>query len=88
MAALALSVAHVGWTQQPAASPQAPAAADDNRTAKQKLLADQAQLLVAMATELKMEVDKTNKNILSLTVVRKAEQIEALAHRMKDEGRK
>ena len=83
-----------GQQTPPSPAPQAPpalqepATKDDNRTPKQKLLADQAQRLVAMATELKVEVDKTNKNILSLDVVRKAEEIEALAHRMKDQGRK
>ena len=81
-----------GRAQQPVAAPQSSATAvgakEDLRTSKQKQLADEAQRLVAMATELKVEVDKTNKNILSLQVVRKAEEIEVLAHRMKDEGKK
>ena len=58
------------------------------RTSKQKLLDEQAQRLVTMANELKAAVDKTNKNILSLDVVRKAEEIESLAHKMKDQGKK
>ena len=88
-----------GWGQQPSAVPM-PAAAqvptapegdpakDASRSSKQKLLDDQAQRLVAMANELKTAVDKTNKNILSLDVVRKAEEIELLAHKMKDQGKK
>jgi hypothetical protein len=72
-----------------AASPaEANQAQETTRTSKQKLLDDQAQSLVTMANELKTAVDKTNKNILSLEVVRKAEQIELLAHKMKDQGKK
>jgi len=59
-----------------------------SRTSKQKLLDDQAQRLVTMANELKAAVDKTNKNILSLDVVRKAEEIESLARKMKDQEKK
>jgi hypothetical protein len=37
-----------------------------------------------MATELKDYVDKTNENVLSLEVVKKAEEIEKLAHSVKE----
>ena len=92
-----------GWGWQRSAPPmqtpppiptQAPAVAAGDppketiRTSKQKLLDDQAQRLVTMANELKMAVDKTNKNILSLDVVKKAEEIEFLAHKMKDQGKR
>ncbi len=40
--------------------------------------------LLAMANELKQYVDKTNENILSLEVIRKAEQIEKLAKSVKE----
>ena len=40
--------------------------------------------LLKLATELKEYVDKTNENVLSLTVLKKAEQIEKLAHSVKD----
>lgn len=73
---------------QPQASAENDPAKEDSRTLKQKLLDDQAQRLVTMANELKAAVDKTNKNILSLDVVRKAEQIELLAHKMKDQGKR
>lgn len=39
--------------------------------------------LLALAQELKSSVDKTNENILSLEVIRKAEQIEKLAKDVK-----
>lgn len=48
-----------------------------------KLVAD-AQRLVELSTELKAEVDKTSKDELSVTVIRKAEQIEKLAHDVKE----
>ena len=40
--------------------------------------------LLKLATELKEYVDKTNENVLSVNVLRKAEQIEKLAHSVKD----
>ncbi len=53
-----------------AGQPAAPASPSrDNRTEKQKALAMQTERLFDMATELKAQVDKTNKNILSLMVV-------------------
>jgi spore coat polysaccharide biosynthesis protein SpsF (cytidylyltransferase family) len=39
--------------------------------------------LLKLATELKEYVDKTNENVLSLDVVKKAEEIEKLAHNVK-----
>jgi len=86
--------AMAGQSLPPSASvsaPDKPALASpdvDRRSGKQKELAEQAQRLVDMATELKVQVDKTNKNILSLDVVRKAEEIETLAHRMKEQARR
>lgn len=63
-------------------------ASTDTRTDKQKALAQQTEVLFDMATELKAQVDKTNKNILSMKVVEKAEQIEQMARAMKDQARK
>src|SRR5579871_593808 len=40
--------------------------------------------LFQLATELKASVDKTNENLLSLDVVRKAEEVEKLAKRVKE----
>ena len=65
-----------------------PTATPDTRTEKQKALAMQTDRLFAMATELKAQVELTNKNILSLKVVQKAEEIEALAKGMRGQGKK
>jgi hypothetical protein len=40
--------------------------------------------LLKLATELKDYVDKTNENVLSFDVVKKAEEIEKLAHSVKE----
>jgi hypothetical protein len=57
--------------------------------AKKANLERQAQLkrdtdkLFQLSTELKQYVDKTNENVLSLDVLKKAEEIEKLAHNVK-----
>jgi methionyl-tRNA synthetase len=43
-----------------------------------------AEKLLKLATELKQYVDKSNENILSLEVVKKAEEMEKLAHSVKE----
>jgi nitric oxide reductase activation protein len=40
--------------------------------------------LLKLAVELKASVDKSNENLLSMDVVKKAEEIEKLAHSVKD----
>ncbi len=40
--------------------------------------------LLSLATELKQYVDKTNENTLSVEVIKKAEEIEKLAHTVKE----
>lgn len=49
---------------------------------KQEIAGECADLL-KMATALKTEVDKTTKDTLSVTVVRKAGEIEQLAHKVR-----
>jgi hypothetical protein len=51
---------------------------------KDQLAADTAKLL-QLANELKAEMDKSTKDTLSLSVVKKAEQVEKLAHKVRDE---
>ena len=51
---------------------------------RQKKLVEDTAKLVALANELKVVVDKSNKNTLSLDVVRKADEIEKLAHSVKE----
>jgi hypothetical protein len=57
----------------------AEAAEAKNRTR----MVDDSTKLLQLATELQNAVDKSNKDQLSLDVVRKAEEIEKLAHQMK-----
>lgn len=51
---------------------------------RQKQLVDDTQKLLSLANELKADVDKSNKDTLSLDVVRKADEIEKLAHNVKE----
>jgi hypothetical protein len=57
-----------------------------NTQRKKQLAADSARLL-KLATELKTEVDKTTKDTLSVNVIRKADEIEKLAHSVKENMR-
>jgi len=52
--------------------------------ARQALLKTDTDKLLKLAVELKDYVDKSNENVLSLDVVKKAEEIEKLAHSVKD----
>ncbi len=51
---------------------------------RQKKLAEDTDKLLVLTTALKAEVDEANKDILSLEMVKKAEQIEKLAHSVKE----
>jgi hypothetical protein len=51
---------------------------------RKKQIADDSAKLLKLATELKTEVDKTTKDTLSLNVIRKADEIEKLAHNVKE----
>jgi len=54
-----------------------------NRERQAQLQRDTENLL-KLANELKQSVDKSNENTLSLDVVKKAEEIEKLAHSVKE----
>jgi hypothetical protein len=54
---------------------------------RKKQIADESARLLAMAADLKAEVDKTTKDTLSIPVVRKAGEIEKLARSVKDRNR-
>jgi len=62
--------------------------ADTNYSAanneRRKQIGEDSAKLLKLATELKTEVDKSNKDTLSLGVIRKAEEIEKLAHSVKE----
>ncbi len=45
---------------------------------------EQTDKLFQLATELKTAVDKSNENLLSLDVIRKAEEVEKLAKKVKE----
>ena len=51
---------------------------------RQAALKRDTDKLLKLATELKDYVDKTNESVLSLEVVKKAEEIEKLAHSVKE----
>ena len=54
---------------------------------RQKDLVRDTDKLFTLATDLKAEVDKTNKDVLSVEVVKKAEEIEKLARSVKERMR-
>ncbi len=54
-----------------------------NKKRQQDLKSDTDKLF-QLATELKAAVDKTNENMLSLDVVRKADEVEKLAKRVRE----
>lgn len=76
---------------QPAASPEPPPppvhAADAGGDQARQQINNECADMMQMANDLKSEVDKTNKDVLSLAVVRKANDIEQLAHRVRDQMR-
>ncbi|MGB8772416.1 MAG: hypothetical protein WCC92_22590 [Candidatus Korobacteraceae bacterium] len=57
-----------------------------NLKREQDLKKDTAKLL-ELATELKQYVDKTNQDTLSVEVIKKAEEIEKLAHSVKEKAK-
>jgi nitric oxide reductase activation protein len=51
---------------------------------RQKRLVADTDKLLTLATQLKQDVDKSNKDVLSVDVVKKADEIEKLAHSVKE----
>jgi hypothetical protein len=68
----------------PLAVPAAARAPESANAERRRQIADDAARLVTLATALKAEVDKTDKDTLSLTVIRKADEIEKLARTVKE----
>lgn len=52
-----------------------------------KKLKQHAQDLADLAKSLQTEIEKSNENVLSLEIVKKAEQAEKLAKKIKDEAK-
>ena len=83
-------------TPVPAAAPQVETRQDPTQKEMQERIAREAnkkrqqdireetEKLFQLATELKAAVEKTNENLLSLDVVRKAEEVEKLAKKVKE----
>ena len=70
--------------EDPFAGKVAEQQARSRNTDRQKKLVSDTDKLLSLATELKQEVDKTDKNTLSVDVVKKADEIERLAHSVKE----
>jgi hypothetical protein len=51
---------------------------------RQKQLVADTQKLLSLANELKADMDKSTKDTMSLDVIRKADEIEKLAHNVKE----
>jgi hypothetical protein len=51
---------------------------------RRKQISDDSARLLKLAADLKAEVDKTTKDTLSLNVIRRADEIEKLAHDVKE----
>jgi hypothetical protein len=58
--------------------------AKKNNLERQAALKKDTDKLLKLAVELKDDVDKSNENVLSLDVLKKADEIEKLAHSVKD----
>jgi hypothetical protein len=59
-------------------------APNDARSEREKQIAEDNAKLLKLATDLKAEVDKTSIDTLSLSVIRKADEIEKLAHSVRE----
>ena len=70
------------------AKPDAPVKPLTPEQARQAQYVADSQKLYQLAQELKVEVDKSNKNTLSIAVTRKADEIEKLAKNLKERMRK
>jgi hypothetical protein len=70
-----------------ATSPEATATKSNPSDARKAQILEDTNRLYRMAEELKAEVAKSNKDILSVAVVKKADEIEKLAKSLKDRMR-
>jgi len=76
LAAILLLSSQPGTTQDPVQQPLP--------EKKDQLAADSAKLL-QLATELKAAIDKSTKDQLSITVIKKADEVEKLARKVREE---
>ena len=59
-------------------------ASRNRNTERYKRMVSDTEKLLALSTELKADVDKTTKNEMSVDVIKKAAEIEKLAHDVKE----
>lgn len=83
-AAIRMPDANAQMQMQQQAKPSKQEKLEAANTARRKQIADDASRLLQLATELKSAVNKTDKDTLSLDVIRKAESIERLAKGVKE----
>ena len=74
-------------TPQAAVTTPQPPPPETPQDAHQAQLAADSAALLQLAQELKAEVDKTNKDTLSVSVIRKATEIEKMARNLKEQMR-
>jgi hypothetical protein len=86
LCAVILSAQPIRQSARPPA-PQGGLPPDASSAQPKKQIADDSAKLLQLATDLKTEVDKTTKDTLSITVIRKAGEIERLAHAVKERTR-
>ena len=70
--------------QDPAQKEMQERMAKEANKKRQQDIRNDTDKLFQLATELKAAVDKSNENLLSLDVVRKAEEVEKLAKKVKE----
>jgi hypothetical protein len=87
----AVRAAHLDGTQPQAESPAEKEMLDrqarEANKKRQEDIRNDTEKLFRLASELKAAVDKSNEHLLSLEVIRKADEVEKLAKRVKDKMR-
>jgi flagellar motility protein MotE (MotC chaperone) len=76
--------AQIETRQDPAQKEMQDRMAREANKKRQQDIREQTEKLFQLATELKTAVDKSNENLLSLDVIRKAEEVEKLAKKVKE----
>jgi type VI protein secretion system component VasF len=76
-----------GDDNDPEASKMAVEQSMKRNSLRQQEIVDDTAKLLSLAQQLKTEVDKSNKDMLSIAVVKKAEEIEKLAKSVKEKMR-
>jgi hypothetical protein len=85
--AKAVAAQRVAQDESEAAKEMRERMAREANTKRQQDIRDDTEKLFQLATELKAAVDKSNEHVLSLDVVRKAEEVEKLAKKVREKMR-